>query len=503
MLRQRSKERYSSPSLKGEVRATYKIRSASRNETMDCSNINFKEDCYPEGALENDSNSSIIDTDNSYHNGVLDVTVKLRRMPGLLELRSDSYNNCRHIPLTPYPDGGVVIITNLREASYSPEYISVRVVDKQWIMDDPAVLSSEVSCKEYYNNRNDYVAQAFDRRTLRFSWMRLEKSLNLTNFSLALCKREANVTCLSIDTETQEVIFSNLTTGLYYLKIDCGFCYYESNNYFFSGTDVKHEPIPFPVPSEKDSTLTIGIAVFVLILLAIAFFTFRQKVARRRTTRRSEESPEDTRALLPVSSTVLLLYSHDSGVFDPVINVFKVLLERMDLKVIDPLDTKFSEDIAKNPPGWLVQHLNSSTTKVVFVLTDGAVVRQKALLNNMTLHFCRPHPRDGIFTYALQYLHENPQLSRDYNRVFTIRFSELTNKSHALSLIVPLKCFALLDNLSQFHHEIQGYNARPLSTMEELRKEYSKEIEDLEHAVTNVKNYLEANPNWLTELILR
>jgi hypothetical protein len=79
------------------------------------------------------------------------------------------------------------------------------------------------------------------------------------------------------------------------------------------------------------------------------------------------------------------------------------------------------ERVSENISGWLTQQLQNRDVKLVIVVSEGAMVRQTALLNNQLVHMGEPHFLDPVFTMALQQMHENPQLGNDYKRIFPVR----------------------------------------------------------------------------------
>jgi hypothetical protein len=79
------------------------------------------------------------------------------------------------------------------------------------------------------------------------------------------------------------------------------------------------------------------------------------------------------------------------------------------------------EQVSENISGWLTQHLQSPDVKVVIVVSEGAMVRQNALLSNQLVHNDEPHFLDPVFTLALQQMHERPQLGNDYKKIFPVR----------------------------------------------------------------------------------
>jgi len=79
------------------------------------------------------------------------------------------------------------------------------------------------------------------------------------------------------------------------------------------------------------------------------------------------------------------------------------------------------EEVSENISGWLAQHLQNPEVKVVIVVSEGAKQRQRALLNNQTVHIAYPHFLDHVYTQALQQMHEDPNLGSDYKRIFPVR----------------------------------------------------------------------------------
>jgi hypothetical protein len=61
----------------------------------------------------------------------------------------------------------------------------------------------------------------------------------------------------------------------------------------------------------------------------------------------------------------------------------------------------------------------NSDVKLLLVVSEGAMMRQNALLQNMKLKFNEPHFLDPAFTQALQLLH-NPELANDYSRIYPV-----------------------------------------------------------------------------------
>jgi hypothetical protein len=79
------------------------------------------------------------------------------------------------------------------------------------------------------------------------------------------------------------------------------------------------------------------------------------------------------------------------------------------------------EEVSENISGWLAQHLRNPDVKVVIVVSEGAKLRQRALLNNQIVHIAYPHFLDPVYTQALQQMHEDPNLGSDYTRIFPVR----------------------------------------------------------------------------------
>jgi hypothetical protein len=93
----------------------------------------------------------------------------------------------------------------------------------------------------------------------------------------------------------------------------------------------------------------------------------------------------------------------------------------MNIQVLDPMEQNEMEQVSENISGWLTQHLHSRDVKLVIVVSEGAMVRQNALLNNQFVHIDEPHFLDPVFTLALQQMHDSPQLGNDYKRIFPVR----------------------------------------------------------------------------------
>jgi hypothetical protein len=108
-------------------------------------------------------------------------------------------------------------------------------------------------------------------------------------------------------------------------------------------------------------------------------------------------------------------------------------------QVLDPMEQREMERVSENIPGWLTRHLQDRDVKVVLVVSEGAMVRQNALLNNQLVHIDEPHFLDPVFTLALQQMHENPQLGNDYKRIFPVRY----NFFPSLGLLCGLSCVRL------------------------------------------------------------
>jgi hypothetical protein len=79
------------------------------------------------------------------------------------------------------------------------------------------------------------------------------------------------------------------------------------------------------------------------------------------------------------------------------------------------------ERVSADISGWVTQHLHSPDVKVVIVVSEGAMVRQNALIYRQTVQTGRPHYLDPIFTHALRQMHDCTQLGNDYRRIFPVR----------------------------------------------------------------------------------
>jgi hypothetical protein len=91
------------------------------------------------------------------------------------------------------------------------------------------------------------------------------------------------------------------------------------------------------------------------------------------------------------------------------------------LQVMDPLEQSQIEQVSENISGWLTKHLYNPDIKLVVVMSEGAVIRQNALLNNLVVQINEPHFLDPIFTQALRQMHDNPKIGNDYRRIFPVR----------------------------------------------------------------------------------
>ena len=80
------------------------------------------------------------------------------------------------------------------------------------------------------------------------------------------------------------------------------------------------------------------------------------------------------------------------------------------------------EEVSENISGWLAQHLRNPDVRVVIVVSEGATLRQRALLNNQIVHIAYPHFLDHVYTQALQQMHEDSKLGSDYTRIFPVRW---------------------------------------------------------------------------------
>jgi hypothetical protein len=79
------------------------------------------------------------------------------------------------------------------------------------------------------------------------------------------------------------------------------------------------------------------------------------------------------------------------------------------------------EKVSENISGWLAQHLLNPDVKVVIVVSEGAKLRQRALLNNQIVNVLHPHFLDPVYTQAIHQMHEVPDLGSDYRRMFPVR----------------------------------------------------------------------------------
>ncbi|XP_023719780.1 uncharacterized protein LOC111871142 isoform X3 [Cryptotermes secundus] len=167
----------------------------------------------------------------------------------------------------------------------------------------------------------------------------------------------------------------------------------------------------------------------------------------------------------PTLQKVLLLYSRDCPQFCEVARALGQLLQSFgNLKVLDPLQQNEMEQVSENISGWLTQHLQSPDVKLVIVVSEGAMVRQNALLNNQLVHNDEPHFLDPVFTLALQQMHERPQLGNDYKRIF------------------PVRCNSAAE---------AGY--------EDIRRICPQEVSQLESAIRDMKSYCDDNPHYLKD----
>jgi hypothetical protein len=79
------------------------------------------------------------------------------------------------------------------------------------------------------------------------------------------------------------------------------------------------------------------------------------------------------------------------------------------------------EQVSQGISSWVTQHLDSPDVKVVLIISEGAMIRQNALLKNRIVQIKEPHFLDPVFTQALRQMHENTQLGSDYRRIFPVR----------------------------------------------------------------------------------
>jgi hypothetical protein len=79
------------------------------------------------------------------------------------------------------------------------------------------------------------------------------------------------------------------------------------------------------------------------------------------------------------------------------------------------------EKVSVNISGWVTHHLRSPDVRVVIVVSEGAKLRQRALLSNRIVRVSHPHFLDHVYTQGLQQMHEDPNLGSDYTRIFPVR----------------------------------------------------------------------------------
>ncbi|GFG31861.1 hypothetical protein Cfor_02667 [Coptotermes formosanus] len=202
----------------------------------------------------------------------------------------------------------------------------------------------------------------------------------------------------------------------------------------------------------------------------------------------------------PGACQILLLYSRDCSEFCDVIQAFSQLLKSFgNMKVLDPMEQNQMEKVSENISGWLAQHLRNPDVKVVIVVSEGAKLRQRALLNNQIVRITYPHFLDPVYTQALQQMHEDPSLGSNYTRIFPVRFEDLTQSEESLSLIVPLKCYILQKHLGKLIVELRGFNTPTGPDLEDIRSICPEEVDDLESTIRVMKSYCAVNPHYISK----
>ncbi|KAJ9584018.1 hypothetical protein L9F63_021647, partial [Diploptera punctata] len=201
---------------------------------------------------------------------------------------------------------------------------------------------------------------------------------------------------------------------------------------------------------------------------------------------------------VPHSKKLLLLYSRDS----PAFMKFQSLspLSRFigpPIEVLDIFEWEETEDASRNITGWLTRYIVNSDVKIVIIVSEGAMIRQKALLDNIKLELKKPHFLDPVFTQALQLLHD-PNLGNDYSRIFPVRFDDFTCNTAKLSLIVPLRCYVLLRDLGKLIFELRNSSAPGEPDLEDIRSHCSDEVDMLETAITNTKVFYRENAHYFS-----
>ncbi|PNF21165.1 hypothetical protein B7P43_G05121 [Cryptotermes secundus] len=267
------------------------------------------------------------------------------------------------------------------------------------------------------------------------------------------------------------------------------------------------DPPPPPTPTASDESVQPGVILLttgtIVAVVLVAVF-----VKRRYCDDPFRPEPVDTKEpeaaspwpSSPTLQKVLLLYSRDCPQFCEVARALGQLLQSFgNLKVLDPLQQNEMEQVSENISGWLTQHLQSPDVKLVIVVSEGAMVRQNALLNNQLVHNDEPHFLDPVFTLALQQMHERPQLGNDYKRIFPVRFEDFTPSEVSLSLIVPLKCYVLQRHLGKIIAELGQCNSAPEAGYEDIRRICPQEVSQLESAIRDMKSYCDDNPHYLKD----
>ncbi|XP_049940441.1 uncharacterized protein LOC126416676 [Schistocerca serialis cubense] len=215
--------------------------------------------------------------------------------------------------------------------------------------------------------------------------------------------------------------------------------------------------------------ISVSLAVGVLFLVAAYCIKTRlcgsplgALLVRQPGTSESTASP-----LLPSPpSAILLLYSRDSDGFARLMEAFRDLLAALTgVEVVDPLDVRqHMAEVFPDEVSWLTRYLRRQDVKVVVVVSAGALARQTALLHGQPpgrAAGTRPRPLDHLFSHALRVMQDDYKIGGDYNRVYKVRFDDITPTTETLSHIVPLRDYRLVRHMGRLVHELRGETHPP------------------------------------------
>ncbi|XP_069692874.1 uncharacterized protein [Periplaneta americana] len=195
---------------------------------------------------------------------------------------------------------------------------------------------------------------------------------------------------------------------------------------------------------------------------------------------------------------ILLLYTRDCPEFCEVVGALRQLLQNFAyITVVDPFEEAHAERVSRNTSGWVTEQLGRPHVKLLLVVSEGARLRQQALLSGHAVRVAQPHCLDPLFTLALRRLHDDPELGNDYRRIYPVRFSDFTPNDATLSLITPLKCYVLEQHLSKLILELRNFSAVSEPSLEDIRQICPEEMNQLSISIEKMKIFCTANPDYI------